>query len=250
MISAIILYLTAIYHSWGVCYLVQVQLVALPECLSKGEGGPWLLRFCSMAAAAISHHQTACHILPLVAVLSPPLPPSFAFIPSPATFPRFNPSPCHLPLSHPSPCHLPSLSTISLPTSPREPPCPQIAADRLTKIAARNWSQAALDSKKKKRPAFKSGLVTRIYKQELGGGRTAPPLLKRVMLLEVSQYLENYLWPNFDAATATLQHLMSIILMVNEKFRESIPAWTAFHTRKVRGQSGSGFGVGVCWRMP
>ena len=110
----------------------------------------------------------------------------------------------------------------------------QIAADRLTKIAARHWSQAALDSKKKKKPPpFKPGLVTRIYKQELGGGRTAPPLLKRVMLLEVSQYLENYLWPNFDAASATPQHVMSIILMVNEKFRESIPAWTAFHTRPV-----------------
>ena len=53
------------------------------------------------------------------------------------------------------------------------------------------------------------------------------------MLLEISQYLENYLWPNFDAATASLEHIMSIILMVNEKFRENVPAWTCFHTRKV-----------------
>lgn len=54
------------------------------------------------------------------------------------------------------------------------------------------------------------------------------------MLLEVSQYLENYLWPNFDASTASYEHIMSILLMVNEKFREGVPAWTCFHTREVR----------------
>lgn len=31
--------------------------------------------------------------------------------------------------------------------------------------------------------------------------KTVP--LQRVMILEVSQYLENYLWPNFDAETAS-----------------------------------------------
>lgn len=41
--------------------------------------------------------------------------------------------------------------------------------------------------------------------------------LQRVMILEVSQYLENYLWPNFDPETATFEHVMSMILMVNEK---------------------------------
>lgn len=37
------------------------------------------------------------------------------------------------------------------------------------------------------------------------------------MILEVSQYLENYLWPYFDPLTATFEHVMSIIIMVNEK---------------------------------
>jgi len=44
------------------------------------------------------------------------------------------------------------------------------------------------------------------------------------MLLEFSQYLENYLWPNYSA-DATDAHLLSIVVMVNEKFRERVPAW-------------------------
>jgi intron-binding protein aquarius len=39
------------------------------------------------------------------------------------------------------------------------------------------------------------------------------------MILEVSQYLENYLWPHFDPAEASFEHVISIILMVNEKVR-------------------------------
>ena len=50
-------------------------------------------------------------------------------------------------------------------------------------------------------------------------------------MLEFSQFLENYLWPNFKAETSTLAHIMSIIVIVNEKFRERVPAWTAFQYR-------------------
>ena len=41
----------------------------------------------------------------------------------------------------------------------------------------------------------------------------------------------SYLWKYFDAATATHAHLMSLILMVNEKFREDVPVWTTFQSR-------------------
>lgn len=41
--------------------------------------------------------------------------------------------------------------------------------------------------------------------------------LQRVMILEVSQYLENYLWPNFDPETTSFEHVMSMILLTNEK---------------------------------
>jgi hypothetical protein len=173
----------------------------------------------------------------------------------------------------------------------------QIAGDKLTQLAAQHWSEQA--RAKPDRPAFSADIVEQIYKQELGGGNSKPPLLKRVMLLEVrtplrfsttagalaaavsqqlssnlsfrvssaadvlvpashdtlcalarpcahalhcatsfvlqvSQYLEGYLWPFFDPATATDGHVMSILVMVNEKFREGVPAWTGFHSRKVR----------------
>lgn len=49
------------------------------------------------------------------------------------------------------------------------------------------------------------------------------------MMLEFSQYLENYLWPNYRRSAATHAHMMSIVVMINEKFRERVNAWTIFH---------------------
>ena len=43
--------------------------------------------------------------------------------------------------------------------------------------------------------------------------------------LEFSQYLEAYLWPAFEGGSATLAHVMSIVLMVNQKFSEGSDAW-------------------------
>lgn len=107
----------------------------------------------------------------------------------------------------------------------------EIQRDRLTKIAAVNWMKTSgVNAPDRK---FDPELVKEIYQTELlvsGGRKTVP--LQRVMILEVSQYLENYLWPNFDAETATFEHVMSMILMVNEKFRENVAAWICFHDRK------------------
>eukprot|EP00898_Chlorokybus_atmophyticus_P006825 jgi/Chlat1/7143/Chrsp57S06803 len=103
------------------------------------------------------------------------------------------------------------------------PTLQQIEDDALTKIARENWPVGA-----KERPAFKPAIVETIYKDELSGKIN----LQRAMLLEISQYLENYLWPHFDPETATYAHVMSIILMINEKFRENVLAWDCFHTEK------------------
>ncbi|KAK6933867.1 Intron-binding protein aquarius, N-terminal [Dillenia turbinata] len=107
----------------------------------------------------------------------------------------------------------------------------EIQRDRLTKIAAENWLKTADSMKKKKE--FDSELVKEIYDMEMlvRSGRKPVPL-QRVMILEVSQYLENYLWPNFDPQTATFEHVMSMILMINEKFRENVAAWICFYDRK------------------
>lgn len=47
-------------------------------------------------------------------------------------------------------------------------------------------------------------------------------------MLEFSQYLENYLWPNYKAEESSHAHLMSIVFMVNEKFRERVEVWPIF----------------------
>ncbi|KAK9820367.1 hypothetical protein WJX72_009525 [[Myrmecia] bisecta] len=105
----------------------------------------------------------------------------------------------------------------------------EIASDKLTQIAQSNWSTTALAQPSP--PAFQPSIVDQIYTDELGGESDAPPKLKRIMLLEISQYLENYLWPNFDAATASFAHIMSIVLMVNEKFRENAERPLRTHER-------------------
>eukprot|EP00798_Chlamydomonas_sp_ICE-L_P018650 gene18650-25166_t len=105
----------------------------------------------------------------------------------------------------------------------------EIAEDKLTKVAAESWSDAA--RKKTPPPAFKPELVKSIYQEELGGKAKKSPPLRRVMLLEISQYLENYLWPNFEADSSD-EHVISIMLMVNEKFRENIDPWLSFKSKE------------------
>lgn len=48
------------------------------------------------------------------------------------------------------------------------------------------------------------------------------------MMLEFSQYLENYLWPNYITKESSRAHMMSIVVMVNEKFRERVPSWQVY----------------------
>ncbi len=50
------------------------------------------------------------------------------------------------------------------------------------------------------------------------------------MMLEFSQYFENYLWPNYKHSQSTHAHMMSIVVMVNEKFRERVDAWAVFNS--------------------
>lgn len=52
-----------------------------------------------------------------------------------------------------------------------------------------------------------------------------------LLRMQVSQYLENYLWPNFDPDTSSAAHALSIAALVAEKARENVPAWTCFADR-------------------
>lgn len=96
----------------------------------------------------------------------------------------------------------------------------QIQEDSITQLASQHWSKQALGNG----VPFKTEIVEKVFKEELLASKFST---KRTMLLEFSQYLENYLWPNFTKERGHA-HIMSIVLMVNEKFRERVPPWESF----------------------
>lgn len=107
------------------------------------------------------------------------------------------------------------------------PSVKEIVEDNLTLVGLEHWAPQTAAHTGVQRKPFSASLIEDIYYSELQ--RTK---LKSTMLLEVSHYLENYLWKYFDAEKATFAHLMSIIVMVNEKFREGVAAWDCFHDRE------------------
>ncbi|XP_062579933.1 RNA helicase aquarius-like [Saccostrea cucullata] len=96
----------------------------------------------------------------------------------------------------------------------------QIQEDSITQLASQHWSKQALENG----VPFKTEIVEKVFQEELLASKFST---KRTMLLEFSQYLENYLWPNFSKEKGHA-HTLSIILMVNEKFRERVPPWECF----------------------
>lgn len=72
---------------------------------------------------------------------------------------------------------------------------------------------------------FSSQIVEDIYIQEICASKFS---IRRIMMLEFSQYLENFLWPYYNTKVATRAHTMSIVVMVNEKFRERVQVWKVF----------------------
>ena len=98
----------------------------------------------------------------------------------------------------------------------------QIARDTLTKISNKYWSQ----SSNEQLAEYEAKLIDDIYLNEILGSKFS---LKRIMLLEFSQYLERYLWKNYKAGgQVSIFHVLSIVIMVNEKFRERVFAWECF----------------------
>ncbi|KFW71326.1 Intron-binding protein aquarius, partial [Pygoscelis adeliae] len=68
-------------------------------------------------------------------------------------------------------------------------------------------------------------VIEDVYTKEIVRSKFA---IRKIMLLEFSQYLENYLWMNYSPKVSSKAYLMSICCMVNEKFRENVPAWETF----------------------
>ncbi|RZF44564.1 hypothetical protein LSTR_LSTR001322 [Laodelphax striatellus] len=104
------------------------------------------------------------------------------------------------------------------------PTVDQINADRITQLANQYWAPHT----EQKHLPYDSKVVDDIYITELLGSKFS---IRRTMMLEFSQYLENYLWPNYKTGVASHAHMMSIVVMLNEKFRERVPAWDALKKR-------------------
>ncbi|KAK2517184.1 Aqr [Columba livia] len=100
------------------------------------------------------------------------------------------------------------------------PTVSQINAEYVTQLANKYWAPHV----KKKLP-FDSKVIEDVYTKEIVKSKFA---IRKIMLLEFSQYLENYLWMNYSPEVSSKAYLMSICCMVNEKFRENVPAWETF----------------------
>ncbi|XP_058466843.1 RNA helicase aquarius [Malaya genurostris] len=100
----------------------------------------------------------------------------------------------------------------------------QINADELTFLANRFWAPDTVGNHESYNPS----VIEEIYRREICESRFS---MRRIMMLEFSQYLENYLWPNYCGEKSTRAHLMSIVVMLNEKFREKVEVWQIFDNR-------------------
>ncbi|XP_035388468.1 RNA helicase aquarius isoform X2 [Electrophorus electricus] len=100
------------------------------------------------------------------------------------------------------------------------PSVSQINAEYVTQLSNRYWAPHA----KNKLP-FDSEVIQDVYQNEILKSKFA---IRKIMLLEFSQYLENYLWVNYSPEVSSNSYLMSICCIVNEKFRENVPAWEVF----------------------
>jgi intron-binding protein aquarius len=86
-------------------------------------------------------------------------------------------------------------------------------------LSLKYWS---LEKTKKELLPYDPDVVEKVYNREISGGDS-----RRIMILEFSRYLENFLWPNFTDES-TPNHVMSIVFLLNEKFRERIEVWKVF----------------------
>ncbi|KAF0044147.1 hypothetical protein F2P81_003305 [Scophthalmus maximus] len=100
------------------------------------------------------------------------------------------------------------------------PSVSQINAEYVTQLANKYWAPHV----KNKLP-FDPKVMEDVYEKEILKSKFA---IRKIMLLEFSQYLENYLWVNYTPEVSSNAYLMSIGCIVNEKFRENVPAWEVF----------------------
>ncbi|GIY28638.1 RNA helicase aquarius [Caerostris extrusa] len=107
------------------------------------------------------------------------------------------------------------------------PTVAQINADSITQLANKYWAPNRPDKLTSDPATISTDVINDIYANEIVVSWFS---IRRVMVLELSQYLENCLWPKYNE-NASHSHMMSIVIMVNEKFLERVPAWESFKSK-------------------
>ena len=128
-----------------------------------------------------------------------------------AKLPSSSSPPSSLPLKRPRPS--PSSSS---PSPSRPLLVSDVLSDSLTPIANSYWAPG-----QPTHLPFDASLIPSLYTSHLTppSPLTPPPSLS---LLDLSGYLENYLYPHLTP-TSPPPHLLSILLLINQKFRASLP---------------------------
>lgn len=99
---------------------------------------------------------------------------------------------------------------------------------RIAQLARTYWlPPIGPEGQQKQKKVFQSDLVERIYLEDMISFGFSH---RRCMMLELAQYLECWLWPNFDEKSSRA-HVISICVMVNEKARERVPIWQVLFLR-------------------
>ncbi len=94
----------------------------------------------------------------------------------------------------------------------------EIVKDKLTFLSLENWGPES-------KANFSDDIVKQLFASEVVDPSSGRVNTSRVMLLELSQYLERYLWPNWDPLKSSQEHFLSIVIMANEKAREAVSPW-------------------------
>ncbi|VDQ17656.1 unnamed protein product [Trichobilharzia regenti] len=107
-----------------------------------------------------------------------------------------------------------------------------VSQDRISQLARTYWltSQQSVKSSQSSAPTtgkdacgpFQPKITEKIYREELLSSGFSH---RRCLALELNQYLEQWLWPHFDADKSSRAHVLSICAMVNEKARGRVPIW-------------------------
>ena len=100
------------------------------------------------------------------------------------------------------------------------PTSSQLLQDPIFRLGQYYWLDGA-----KHKGKFNQDLTENVYQKDLLQSGFS---IRRCMILEFSQYLENYLIPFYTPQRATKAYVVTMAAIINEKFRENVPAWKAF----------------------